>query len=221
MNGILAIGLIVCATVDKTSEYVERGMNAFRGGQVQESLIQFDRAIEIDPRIEPYLWQRGISQYCLGEYESGKQQFEIHKTVNPNDVENAAWHYLCVGKLKGKAAAKKSLIAINTDHDRRVPMKEIYQYLAGNADESDILRAADKADTPQARMYAHLYLGLCSEINGEKPKMIRHLKAASAQMLTHSYMRDAARVYLQQTQKRENQISDKTNRIKNGTQDEK
>ena len=221
MNGFLAIGLLVCATADKTSEYLERGMNAFREGQVQESLTQFDRAVEIDRRIEPYLWQRGISQYCLGEYKAGKRQFEIHKTVNPNDVENAAWHYLCVGKLKCKNAAKQSLIAINTDHDRRVPMKEIYEYLGGNASERDILRAAEKADTPQARMYAHLYLGLCSEIDGDNEKMIRHLKTASAQTLANSYMRDVARVYLKQIQNRVNRSSVDANRITNGRQDAK
>ena len=74
--------------------------------------------------MKPYLCQRGISQYCLGDFAGGRQQFEIHRKVNPNDVENAAWHYLCVAKTDGQDVARQSLIPIKTEFDRRGTVKE-------------------------------------------------------------------------------------------------
>ena len=173
-------------------------MEQFRQGRVKESLGLFNQAIEIDARVAPYLWQRGLSQYCLGDYAGGKKQFEIHREVNPNDVENAAWHYLCVVKLDGPNAARQSLMPIKIDFDRRTPMKEIYQCLAGNATENDVLRAADQADTPLARMYAHLYLGLMNDVRGNRREAIAHLKIASAEKLKDSYMQDVALEILNQ-----------------------
>ena len=199
MNSLLVISLLLSLATDKTSEYVTQGMNLFRDGRVRESLTQFDRAIEIAPQVEPYLWQRGISQYCLGDYAAGRRQFELHQDVNPNDVENAAWHYFCVAKREGKKAAQKALLPINTEHDQRVPMKQIYQYLAGEATQEDVLRAATQENTPLARMYAHLYLGLCSEIQDDGPQAMHHLQIASSQKLKGSYMQDVAKVMLDQT----------------------
>lgn len=198
MNTVSAIILMVCLTSDQTSHLIEHGMDRFRQGRVAESLAQFDRAIEVDQRVKPYLWQRGISQYCLGDFSGGRQQFEIHRKVNPNDVENAAWHYLCVVKTDGQDVARQSLIPIKTEFDRRAPMKEIYEYLAGTATEDEVLRAANQADTPLSRMYAHLYLGLCDDVEGNTEQAMRHLKIASTEKLKDSYMQDVAKVILGQ-----------------------
>ena len=198
MNIVSAIIFMVCLTSEQTSHLIEQGMDHFRQGRVAESLAQFDRAIEIDERVKPYLWQRGISQYCMGDFSGGKQQFEIHREVNPNDVENAAWHYLCVVKTDGQDVARQSLIPIKTEFDRRAPMKEIYEYLAGTASEDDVLRAAEQADTPLSRMYAHLYLGLCEDVEGNTDEAMKHLRIASTENLKDSYMQDVAKVILGQ-----------------------
>ena len=203
MNIVSAIIFMVCLTSDQTSHLIEQGMDHFRQGRVAESLAEFDRAIEIDERVKPYLWQRGISQYCMGDFSGGKQQFEIHRKVNPNDVENAAWHYLCVAKTDGQDVARQSLIPIKTEFDRRVPMKEIYEFLAGTATEEDVLRAADQADTPLSRMYAHLYLGLSDDVEGNAEEAVKHLRIASAEKLKGSYMQDVAKVILGQRSKSE------------------
>ena len=197
MKTVAAIMLMACLASDQTSHLIDQGMDRFRQGRVAESLAQFDRAIEVDARVKPYLWQRGISQYCLGDFSGGKRQFEIHREVNPNDVENAAWHYLCVVKTDGRDVARQSLIPIKTEFDRRAPMKEIYEYLAGTATENDVLRAADQADTPLSRMYAHLYLGLCEDVEGNTDAAIEHLKIASEEKLKNSYMQDVAKVILE------------------------
>src|SRR5438105_1745593 len=83
-----------------------------------------------------------------------------------DDVENAAWHFLCVARLSGLAKARASLLPIT--NDSRVPMMQIYALFAGKAKPDDVLAAA-KAGTPTAAQlrrqlfYANLYLGLYYE----------------------------------------------------------
>ena len=72
------------------------------------SLADFDKFIEMVPGQEPYHWQRGLVHYYAGKYKAGRKQFEVHQTVNTQDVENAVWHYLYVAKTDGVAEAEKA-----------------------------------------------------------------------------------------------------------------
>lgn len=47
-----------------------RGMSRFRSGRVDESIQDFDRALLLQPRLRPYMWQRGLSLY-YGEHFDG------------------------------------------------------------------------------------------------------------------------------------------------------
>lgn len=38
-------------------------MEQFRQGQIDASINLFDEALALDPRVEPYLWQRGLSLF--------------------------------------------------------------------------------------------------------------------------------------------------------------
>ena len=66
-----------------------------------------------------------------------------------------------------------------------------------------MLRAADQADTPLSRMYAHLYLGLSEDVEGNAEEAVKHLRIASAEKLKGSYMQDVAKVILGQRSKSE------------------
>ena len=101
-----------------------RGETHFYLGNIEQSIADFDRVIELIPSQEPRHWQRGISYYYAGEFAKGVAQFELHQTVNPQDVENAVWHFLCKARVDGIAAAKQSLIPIARDY--RVPMSQIW-----------------------------------------------------------------------------------------------
>ena len=83
-----------------------QAMDDFRAGRVAESVAGFDRVAQLSPQAAPELWQRGIALYYLGRYKECRRQFESHRTVNPADVENAAWHYLCVARDEGPAKAR-------------------------------------------------------------------------------------------------------------------
>ena len=56
-------------------------------------------------------WQRGIALYYAGRYQDCREQFESHRTVNPDDVENAAWHFLvcCARRVSGESGSGRFL----------------------------------------------------------------------------------------------------------------
>jgi len=175
-----------------------RGGLHFIAGRVKESVADFDMAVKLDPRREPWHWRRGISYYYVGKFEEGKKQFEGYQTVDSSDVENATWRYLCMARLSGTAAASKDILKIGDD--RRVPMRQIYDLYAGKLKPEDVMKAA-QAGTPSPRelntrlFYTHLYLGLYYEAAGKKELARKHIvKAADDHKIGH-YMWDVAHVH--------------------------
>jgi lipoprotein NlpI len=195
----ILIGPLACSgRADESANLVSRGMQKFRDNDIAGSLKDFDRAAQLDPETAPQLWQRGIADYYAGKYGEGRRQFELHQTVNPHDVENAAWHFLCVARADGIAAARKSLLKIDTTRDPRPPMSQIYEFFAGRGSADAVLQAAAQDSTPQATMYANLYLGLYFEAAGENGKARTYIRKAAAAAVPRNYMRDVAKVHLQQ-----------------------
>ena len=177
----------------------DRAMERFRMGQIPECLQDFDRANELSPELVPYNWQRGIALYYGRRYADGRKQFEAHRAVNANDVENAVWHFLCVARQEGTNAAVKAYMDISGDS--RVPMVEIHELFKGEAPESEVLEAAESAtedprEKRQARFYAHLYIGLHDDLLGRADSAREHLRKAVALSGTRDYMGQVARVHL-------------------------
>lgn len=197
----LLCGLLLAQTItlDSPDAYNRRGEEHFKRGRIRESLADFDRAIALQPRLAPYHWQRGISLYYAGRYEDGRKQFELHQTVNGNDVENAVWRYLCMARPGGVAAARAGLLPIA--HDRRVPMMEIYGLYRGTASIENVMAAVRAGNPPpdvlSGRLfYAYLYIGLHYEAVGAAKLARENIGLAVEQMADH-YMGDVARVHLQ------------------------
>ncbi len=182
---------------DDANSCVQRGIARFWEANLTGSLEAFAEAIAKDPRIEPYLWQRGICQYYSGQFQEGKRQFEVHKTVNPHDVENALWHFLCVARADGIDVARQKMIQIDTERDSRVQMAELYALFSGDVAPERVLAAVDTAKTPLSAMYAHLYLGLYYEVAGDAANAKKHMRQAAAEKLDDVYMHDVANVHMQ------------------------
>lgn len=172
--------------------YQQRGAEHFKLGQMKESIADFDKFLESAPQQAPHHWQRGIAYYYAGKFEEGKKQFELHQTVNPNDVENAVWHYLCTAKLKGADAAKAALLPIQ--QDTRVPMMAIYALFGGKGTPEAVLEAANRANR-DAQFYAHLYLALFYEAQKNPEKEREHILKATDEFEMDHYMGDVARVH--------------------------
>jgi len=173
---------------------LDRAVAHFEAGRIAESAAEFDRLVQNDPRVMPYLWQRGIVLYYAGRYADCRQQFERHRTVNPNDVENAAWHFLCVARAESPAAARKTLLPVGPD--ARVPMRQVYELFRGAMTADDVLKAAGAQ--PSAQFYAQLYLGLYFEAVGDHRRALEHIEAAAAERfaVAGDYMHMVARVHL-------------------------
>ena len=75
-------------------------------------MASFNQLVAVAPRAMPQLWQRGIALYYAGRYDDCRKQFEAHRTVNPDDVENAAWHFLCVARAESPARARAALLPV-------------------------------------------------------------------------------------------------------------
>ena len=176
----------------------ERGVEHFFDANIKASVEDFDKFLEAYPERAPYHWQRGLSLYYAGDFKAGREQFEIHQKVNSRDVENAAWHFLCVGRLEGVEGARKHFIPI--EGDSRVPMAEVHQLFAGTAKPEDVLQAAQKEqdrdiDRRNHLCYAHLYLGLYFEALGEPEKSLTHMKKAAVDYRMDHYMGKCAQVH--------------------------
>lgn len=191
LNGIIA------QAPSQASLYIIRGMNLFRMGKVAESLADFDRSIELSPETKPECWQRGISLYYLGRYQEGVDQFEVHRTVNPNDVENAFWHFLCLAKLKGVDAARKSILECG--RDSRPPLMEVLEMLHGKMSPEEVVAAAENArggpvGKSVAKFYGYLYVGLYCHANGQADLSKQFLDKCIAEKVG-GYMRDVAVIH--------------------------
>jgi lipoprotein NlpI len=170
----------------------------FLAGKAEESLPLFDRANALLLERAPDNWQRGIALGVCGKWTEGAKQFKMHHDVNPNDVENSAWYYLCVAKSENLEAAKKSVIP--SRGDARQPMMAILQMLKGEAKPEEVLAVAEKASAGPARQeavfYGELYVGLYYDSIGNAEEAEKHLRASLNYDQKH-YMSDTARVYLQ------------------------
>lgn len=183
----------------QADSWFEDGVALFFSGKAKESVAAFDNAIKLAPSIAPQLWQRGLAQYYAEDFAGGRQQFELHQTVNANDVENAAWHFFCIARKDGLEAARKALIPIAGDP--RIPMKEVHALLAGKGTEEEVLKAARQgtagSETQRNQLcYAHLYLGLYEESTGNMDKAREHLFKAAAVFRMDHYMGKVAQLHL-------------------------
>jgi lipoprotein NlpI len=177
--------------------YDARGSEYFKLGKIADSIVDFDRAIKLKPEEEPWHWKRGISYYYAERWDDGRRQFEGYQSVDDNDVENAVWRFLCMGRKSGLESARADMLKIR--RDPRVPMMEIYELYAGRLMPDDVLRAA-KAGSPTdeelnaRQFYAHLYLGLYYEVAGNRDLAREHLALARSHRIGH-YMWNVADVH--------------------------
>jgi lipoprotein NlpI len=178
--------------------YDVRGTVRFMQGKFAESVADFDTFLKLEPRAAAGHWRRGIALYYAGKYDAGARQFGAYEKVDTNDVENAVWHFLCVARKDGVAAARRSLLKIGKD--RRVPMMVVYELFKGKAKPADVLKAAEAGEVSAGErksrlFYAHLYLGLYADASGERTRALEHLRLAAGKYNVGQYMAEVARVH--------------------------
>ena len=195
----LAIALAVTASMlvggsqDSPQAMMRRADDNLLSGRIEEAVAGFDALVSMRPDYGPQLWQRGIALYYAGRFGDCRMQFESHRLVNPNDVENAVWHFLCVARAESPAAARAVLLPVGPD--RRVPMREVYQMFEGAMSPAQVMAAA--GSVPGAVFFANLYVGLYYDAMGDTGKSREHIAAASSRQYASvgGYMHQVARLH--------------------------
>ncbi|MDZ8055348.1 MAG: tetratricopeptide repeat protein [Aulosira sp. ZfuVER01] len=172
--------------------YIRRGMVNFQLAKIDESIQDFDTAEQLDARLKPYLWQRGLSYYYAERFAEGAQQFEIDLTVNAQDVEETVWRYLCIARLSGVKEASNSLLTVKND-PRRI-MRSVYDFYAGNATPDDVLNVG-KSEGVKGNFYSHLYLGLYYEAENSRELAQEYIVKAADNYKIDDYMWYLAQVH--------------------------
>ena len=197
------LAVATCVTAQPAADaraIFDRAVADFQDGRLEESAAGFDRVAALEPDSAPQLWQRGIVLYYVGRYQDCREQFESHRTVNPNDVENAVWHFLCVARDETPERAQAALLPVGPD--RRAPMREVYEMFQGTLDPDAVLAAA--GSRARAQFYAHLYVGLYFEAIGRHDRAREQITAAAAEhYAVGGYMHMVARVHLDLLRQRE------------------
>lgn len=187
------------ASADDSASVLQRSAEIlFLAGKAAESLPLFDRVVELVPQAAPQNWQRGIALCTVGKFEEGAKQFKSHHDVNPDDVENSAWYFLCVAKTQGLEAARKSVIP--SRGDGRQPMMSVLEMLQDRIKPDRVIEAAKRnTSEPIARnralFYAELYIGLYYDSLDDAELAKEYLQRCLAHDV-NGYMADTARVYL-------------------------
>jgi tetratricopeptide (TPR) repeat protein len=171
--------------------YVRRGMAHFKLAHIKASIQDFDRAEQLDNRLTPYLWQRGLAYYYAERFEDGAVQFEIDLTVNGQDVEETVWRYLCLARSRSPEEAQSTLLPVKNDPRRF--MAAIYNLFAGSTQPEELLAIAAQ-DGAQGEFYGHLYLGLYHEAWKNPSQAKEHLLIA-ARFNLDDYMAYLAKVH--------------------------
>ena len=201
MAALMGLACAGAGAAQNARAVLDRAVDDFAAGRLAAAAAGFDEVAALVPRAAPQLWQRGIALYYVGRYQDCREQFESHRLVNPNDVENAAWHFLCVARGDSPNAALEALLPVGPDS--RAPMREIYEMFRRELTPAEVIAAGERA-TERGRasglFFAHLYVGLYHEALGNDADARVHLEAAADERYAPAggYMHMVARVHVDQ-----------------------
>ena len=193
---LVAAGVVPAFAQPDARALFDDGVKLLFDGKPAESAEAFDALVKLRPEIEPELWQRGLALYYAGRYADGVRQFERHKEVNPADVENVTWHFACLAREKDLVTAREALLPVGAD--ARVPMKEVLELYRGTGSTEAVLAAADSGPAParrNQRCYAHLYLGLLAEAEGNAAEAETHMALAAGKYGMDHFMGKIAKLH--------------------------
>lgn len=155
---------------------VELAESEFAAGRIEESIAAFDRLAALVPSVAPTLWQRGIALYVTGKYNECAAQFASFHAADSHDLENAAWHFLCVARAQSIERARAE--RLQAGPDPRILRQQIYEMLGGLRTPDQLLDLAGRS-VAIVQFYGHLYVGLYMDASGNRAAAIEHLATAA------------------------------------------
>jgi lipoprotein NlpI len=188
-----------------TTAFDQRGIAYFKMAKIRESLADFDKYIELVPMAAAAHWRRGLTLYYADEFAKGVAQFTTSDKEEPNDVENAVWHFLCNARVQGLEKARGEMLKVAKDPRGPYFMK-IYDLFLAKAKPEEVLAAAEAGEAnkelrQEQRFYANYYIGMYYESISEPKKSLEYLKTAVEKYPIGHYMMDVARVHIKLREK--------------------
>lgn len=175
------IALLVA--VLQVDEFSRRGDERFSAGDFEGAVADYEKMVELEPRLEAGHWRRGIAYFYAGRYEKAARQFELYHSHDDVDRENGIWRYLSQAKAYGFEKAREGLLKYKKDD--REPFPSVYELFAGRTTPERILaqiRAAELGDDEREKryFYAHLYIGLNHAVEGRSAEALKALRLSTA-----------------------------------------
>lgn len=173
------------AGIEKNAEdvdlYSQRGDVRFFQGKFEDAVADYDKMVELDPRLETAHWRRGIAYFYAEDFDQAAHQFEIYHTFDNVDRENGIWRYLSQVKSVGRKKAREGLL--NYAKDDREPFPAVYKLFAGEIAPEEILSGIaaaklTKDDRAKRLFYAELYIGLNYFVENNQEAAQKHLAEA-------------------------------------------
>lgn len=153
----------------------------FNQGKFAEAVADYDKMVELDPKLETSHWRRGIAYFYAKDYKQAAHQFEIYHSFDNVDRENGIWRYLSQVKSIGREKAREGLLKYAKDD--REPFPAVYKLFAGEITPEEILNGINaaeitKEDRARRLFYAELYIGLNCFVEGDEEAAQQHLAEA-------------------------------------------
>lgn len=161
----------------------QRGDVWFFLGEFSRAVADYEKMVELEPRLGDSHWRRGIARFYAGRVKEAARQFEAYHSFDDIDRENGIWRYFSQYRAYGPAKAKEGLLMYRkTD---REPFPDVYRLFSGDTTPNEILASIGDADLSsderQKRLfYAQLYIGLNHAVEGRRAEAVTHLRESTA-----------------------------------------
>ncbi|MEZ6064490.1 MAG: hypothetical protein R3B90_02005 [Planctomycetaceae bacterium] len=185
--------------------YSQRGDACFFEGDFEQAFADYDKMSQLDPKLVPFNWRRGLALHYLARHKEAAEQFAKYYEFDQSDRENGIWRYYSQLKELGEEQARAALL--NYEKPDRPPLPEVYKLCAGEVEPAVIVAMISADDLTgaafeQRQFYGQLYLGMHYVVHDEFAKARPHLEQAVASEWAQSagygpnYMWHVARLQL-------------------------
>jgi len=165
-----------------------KAIDLFHRKEFRASVEEFDRAIQAggQTHTSDACWERGLALYYAGDPTKAREQFDAYHRVDPLDIENGLWRYLCVAAGDGAEKAREALPAY--ERKTRPPFPALLDLYAGRGTIEAVLEQASAGATGTRRdenlFYAHFYVA--KHLQAKKdPAAREHIEKALAKPVDH------------------------------------